>query len=118
MRLYEITLPLYTNSGDDYDEAHEAWRRKALDVAGGFTQLPDGSMGYWLDGDKLYAEGVRVYRVACEPAQWFRLLEAAFGLFPDQITIFHAEVGDGTITSRDEWRAAAALIRENVEHAS
>lgn len=104
MKLYEIVLPLYTNSGDDCDEAHEAWRRKALDVAGRFTECPDAH-GFWEDGGKLYNERVRPYHVICTESQWAILLDAAFGLFPGQLAICHACLGVAKIEPRNEWHA-------------
>jgi len=114
MKLYEILLPLNTNSGDDYDEAHEAWRRKALDIVGGFTELPDAH-GFWMDGGKLYNDRMRAYRVACTPEQWAALLDAAFCLFADQAAIFHAKIGTAEIVTRDEWHmrsVQAQLLQE------
>jgi hypothetical protein len=100
-RVYEITFPLETNSGGDYDEAHEAWRRLALDTVGGFTEQPD-ACGAWLDGNKLYLDRVRAYRVMCSPEQWEVLVVAAFELFADQVAIFHAVIGQGEILTRDD----------------
>lgn len=102
-KLYEITLPLETNSGGDYDEAHEMWRRRALDTVGGYTEQPD-AYGAWLDGkaDKLYMDRVRAYRVMCSPEQWEVLVVAAFELFTDQVAIFHAVIGQGEILTRGD----------------
>jgi hypothetical protein len=105
MRLYEITLPLETNNGDDYDEAHEAFRRKVLDVAHGFTELPDAH-GFWLEGNRLYNVRVRAYRIVCTyPRQWRGIFDAAIMLFHDQEAFFYAEIGRAIIVSRRTWRA-------------
>lgn len=107
MQMFEILLPLYTNSGDDYDDAHEAFRRKVLDTVGGFTELPD-CHGFWMDGGKLYNDRVRPYHIACDvPVQWSRILDAAFALFPDQLSICHTRLGVARITSREAWQTVA-----------
>jgi hypothetical protein len=105
MKLYLFALPLFTNGGGDYDEAHELWRRKALDLAGGFTELPDAH-GFWMDGNKLYNDRIRHYHVACEPEVYAALLGEAFKLFPDQVSIFTAELGTAEIITRQEWNVA------------
>ena len=109
MRFYMIALPLYTNGGDDYDDAHEQWRRSALKHAGGFTELGDAH-GFWMDGDKLYTDRIRQYQVACEPEQWVALVDAAFALFADQEAIFSADIGAPEIVSRKEWQARVGII--------
>ena len=102
MKLFEIALPMFTNAGLDYDEAQEAWRRTALSVAGGFTDFGE-HCGYWMDGDRLYQDQVRIYRVACDPAKWKVLIDAAFNLFSDQEAIFYAEIGEAVNHTRKGW---------------
>jgi hypothetical protein len=105
MRLYLIALPLFTNSGDSYADAHEQWRRKALDLAGGFTELGDAHV-FLMDRNKLYTDRIRQYQVACEPEQWAALIDVAFRLFLDQVSMFHADIGKPEIVSRQEWQAS------------
>jgi hypothetical protein len=117
MKLYEIALPMFTNGGLEYDEAIEAWRRVALDKAGGFTDVGEAH-GYWLDNNRLYQDQVRRFHVACKPEVWEALIDAAFGLFTDQVSIFHACLGEATIVGRTEWLASvgfAAVIGEAPE---
>jgi hypothetical protein len=100
--LFEIVLPLETNTGGSYDEAHETFRRSILDAVGGYTEMPD-AFGTRLDGDKLYQDRVRAYRVLCTVDQWMTLVDTAFNLFSDQPAIFHANLGTAECLTRDEW---------------
>lgn len=101
MNLYMIALPLANNSGLSYRRSLQLWEAHALDLGGGYTKRPNGE-GVWNGPDRLYFEPMACYHVACDPAQWQRLLAIAFELFPDQHAIFHAHLGTATITDRGD----------------
>lgn len=100
--LFEIALPLNTNDGENYNAAHKAWTVQAAKVAGGFTQRPPG-LGMWQDKGTLYVDDMIPYRLACSAEQFAALVDEAFRLFPDQLAIFTARIGDADIISRDDW---------------
>jgi hypothetical protein len=119
MNLYDITLPVRTNDGMyTYAEQHGKWQSKALEIAGGFTEFAAAdSTGK--DGDKVFRDRVIPYRVACEPAQWQKLLDEAFALFHDQLAIFDCQIGVARVTTREQWEAERGLptvIPANVHH--
>lgn len=100
MNLYEIALPERDNSCGQLAEAHWLWRKAALDLAGGYTERPTG-YGFWRDnGGMVFEDRMVSYRVACEPDVWAKLVAKAFDLFPDQVAIFHAQLGTATIEYR------------------
>lgn len=101
MRYFEIALPTVTNDGKEYSDALQRWEGCALAIAGGFTRRPDGD-GHWRDPDtgRVFVDRMRSYRVACDAKEFARLLGIAFDLFPDQLAIFTAEIGEATIHNR------------------
>ena len=106
MTLYEILLPVEDNSGATLGGAHRRFVMFLLDTAGGYT-VGNERMGAWRDPRGcLVLDRVRPYQVTCEDAAWRKIVARAFELFPDQLAIFHAKIGDATI----EDRPAAPLV--------
>ncbi len=97
MRLYEITLPLATNDGATYHSAHADFTTWLVDVFGGYTATMQN--GAWRGPDgALYCEPSVAYRVASDLADAPRmLLHRAKELFPDQLAIFWANMGEGHV---------------------
>lgn len=101
MKLYEIQLPARDNSNESTYSALRRFENALLDIAGGYTDCGKAG-GLWADGPKIYRDTVILYHVACEPEQFNRILTAAFKLFPDQLAIFTAVIGEATIHSRPQ----------------
>jgi hypothetical protein len=106
MKLFEIALPDVSNSGMSYDIARKCFEDDALEYAEGFTALP-AARGVWRAkpslGDpspKTYRDVMHCYRIACDAGTFAILINRAFYLFPDQLAIFHAEIGEATISER------------------
>lgn len=100
MQLYAFNLPNRSNDGaTDYRDARKAWETRAIATAGGFTYL-GVAQGAWSDNGTLYNEAMHVYQVATRPAFANVLLADAFELFPDQHTIYRAELGTADIFER------------------
>lgn len=110
--LWEIALPLAMNDGAPYDQAIAKWEAQALQIAGGYTQRPDG-IGTWCHEMRVYTDLMRPYRVACSEEAFGALVDAAFRLFPDQLALFTARIGDATIVNRDQWNAMIAEAYAN-----
>lgn len=98
MQLWEITLPARDNGGTPLHMAHKNFRRFLLETFGGYTE-GETARGAWRDPDtgKVYSESVIPYRIACEAEP---SLDEAFRLFPDQLAIFKAKIGDAEIVNR------------------
>lgn len=113
MPLWEIALPAFTNDGQAIPEAHAAWQARALHIAGGYTRRPDG-IGVWRDpaDGKTCVDVMGSYRVACSAEAFGALLDEAFRIFPDQVGIYTARIGEATIVDRSAWNAmqAAACV--------
>lgn len=97
MRQFQILLPVSDNKGAGLSSALSAFEAQALSVAGGFTDVGQ-VRGVWEGPDKRYVDTLRDYRIACEPAQFQSLLDAAHILFPDQQALFCADLGDAWLS--------------------
>jgi hypothetical protein len=97
MRQFQILLPLTDNKGTGLSSALSAFEAQALSIAGGFTDAGQ-VRGVWEGPDRRYTDQLRDYRVACEPAQFQSILDAAHILFPDQHAIFAADLGDAWVS--------------------
>jgi hypothetical protein len=100
MILYEILLPVQDNSHQDMAAAHELFRAFLVDENGGYT-MGRIQTGAWCNelGVVMYDYMVP-YRVACDAVAWRKIVASAFDLFPDQLAIFHAKIGEATIEER------------------
>lgn len=109
--LWEIALPLADNDGRPTDQSLARWEAQALQIAGGYTQRPNG-MGTWVHNMCVYTDIMRPYRVACSEQHFAALVDAAFRLFPDQLAIYTSRIGDAEIISREGWNAriGAAVV--------
>lgn len=97
MRQFQILLPLTDNKGVGLSSALQAFEVQALAIAGGFTEAGQ-VRGVWDGPDRRYTDTLRDYRVACEPAQFQSILDAAHILFPDQHSLFAADLGDAWLS--------------------
>ena len=96
---YEIQLPMLDNRERDMTAARNKWQRAALAIAGGFSMLPQ-IRGTWQGAERAYEEVMQPYHIACSAAEFGRLVETAFELFPDQEAIFTAELGRADIRAK------------------
>lgn len=104
MRLFEALLPQRTNSGGSYATSISDWLHEALRLAGGFTIVTDDARGAWSNGDRTMLDNSSLIRVACAERDWRKLRRAFFRLFPDQLTLFWADLGEAVIEERPaEW---------------
>lgn len=112
--LWEIALPVFTNDGRDYGDAHMTWQAKALHIAGGYSQRPVGH-GAWRDpkSGEVYVDHMMPYRVACSPEAFGALVDEALRCFPDQVAIYTARLGEATIVDRHEWDTMCAAMAVN-----
>ena len=106
MRHYEFLLPYWHNDPHQtsYSEERSSWWEIALDIAGGVTSLP-GVDGSWRDpavNGRTYNETMAPYRVLCSSVAKDYLVAEALRLFPDQISIFVADLGSAEIIYRKE----------------
>lgn len=101
MNLYQFNLPEASNDGlVDYGPARSVWEEAAIDEAGGFTSL-GRQMGAWRSDDgAIYREPMHGYLVATTRERMEALTARAFDLFPDQLALFVAEVGQARIFER------------------
>ena len=101
MNLYEVALPAFDNNAKSYGTAVEAWARRALKKAGGYTEMGTRG-GVWRDpaDGTVYRETMYWFSVACAPDVMGQLMQEAFSLFPDQKAIFLAKVGTAEIVER------------------
>jgi hypothetical protein len=99
-KLYEITLPIYDNSGKQTETAHNLFKKVILETVGGYST--SSGYGTWRDETgHIYEDKNIVYRIACEYHIFEReILPKAFELFPDQLAIFHGDVGWAWTTAR------------------
>lgn len=102
MHLYEIALPVWTNTRrKNYETQRKQWEAFALERAGGYTALAQ-AMGAWHDTDtkRDYIEPMLLYRVVCSSETWDALVRRAFELFDDQLALYTAQIGDAFIINR------------------
>lgn len=107
MIVYQFLLPLQTNDKSlSYACELYAWEQRALQEAGGFTDL-GVRRGVWRDPEtgKTYDEQMACYQVAfldcLAEAKVKELTEAAFELFTDQLAFYVAQVGTADIAQRE-----------------
>lgn len=105
--LVQFNLPTNTNAGLSYELARKSWELEALKLAGGYTLAPGFSQGVWKGESRTYKESVAIYTVACEPRVAAALEDAFWRLFPDQETLFVADLGPASIITRPQTIAAA-----------
>lgn len=62
----QILIPQYDNEGSVFAPVvHEQFETKALDLFGGFTQLPEFAHGQWRDeAGRLYRDRTSLYAIA------------------------------------------------------
>jgi hypothetical protein len=97
---YEVLLPIFDNSGKPYpDQRREAFEEACLALIGAWTAAPT-VIGKWRDEKTgtVYKDTCTPYRLMCLPAQFNKLLSMAHGLYPDQLSLFAAEIGKGWIS--------------------
>ncbi len=101
MNLYQIALPHVDNSMRTTEPKREAWLRRVLKKAGGYTKLGVRD-GVWRDpqSGQVFDERMHWFSVACAPDVMGQLMQDAFELFPDQKAIFLAKVGTAEIVER------------------
>lgn len=100
LNLYRFHLPTRANTGESYHNAMLAWRDWTINLVGGIT-IGALVRGVWIDDTgKEYEETIQLFDVACTSEQHATLLQFAFNLFPDQVCIFHAELGKANISYR------------------
>lgn len=108
MKLYEILLPVTTNTGEgcmvDVVDVVDFLERIG-EMAGGFTQCPR-VQGFWRDGTRgTYMEEMIPVRVACEPQVWRNIVSLALVTFADQKSIMSYVLSeDVTFTARNRRR--------------
>lgn len=91
--LYEFVLPALNNAGtQNYDRERWQFETDAAEVAGGYTYL-GLHVGGWKAGDKVQREPVHVYHVAAFSQERDELVKRAFKRYPDQASLFVAEIG-------------------------
>lgn len=103
MRLYRFFLPLLDNKGGDYSAAIDEFRSLALDVAGGYTDI-GLARGAWRDEKtgEVYHDSLALIDVALPNVAQFDVVKArALEIFPDQIALFTADIGESIATYRD-----------------
>lgn len=110
MKLYQFNLPDRSNDGTvDYHSARLEWSRRAIGYCGGLTSLAP-VIGRWVDFEldaaghatnvgKQYNEMMWPVQVACGDYREAMLADA-FELFPDQVSIFVATIGEASIEAR------------------
>jgi hypothetical protein len=103
-RLHTIKLPIASNSGASYSDALRQFEDYALCKAGGFTRAGTLDEGAWRDpaDGTVYREWVQAYEIACPLPAWADIVACAFRLFPDQLAIFTARIGEAVILDRPE----------------
>lgn len=108
-KLYQFVLPNHDNKGVPYDHRLEQFESLALRYAGGLTRVAVAALGKWRDQDAMdcnegsqvdYEDSVRIYQIACEPAVLSQLIDAAFALFSDQLSLYVAEIGRAYLIDR------------------
>lgn len=101
MRVYRFHLPLTGNDGRDYSASVGQWLDKASELAGGYTYI--GKVrGYWRDPKTqiTYVDEMHAVEVAVEDGQdalRVVLVQAFRILFPDQLAVYSAEIGQAWI---------------------
>jgi hypothetical protein len=100
MNLYQFILPTEDHNGKSYNEAHRRFKLEAIRIAGGYTEQGSRSFGAWQGPDKIYHDKCNVYQIACTPSQCDDIVSIAFKLFPDQLAIMYARIGEATIAER------------------
>ena len=114
MNLYQINLPHHRQYlGLDMQKAqnaHKAFRAEVRRIVGDLTRLPT-VQGEWLDlGGRVYEDQCIPYQIACTSEEWREIVTHAFRLFPDQLAIFHAQIGVATIELRKKPAASSIHI--------
>ena len=100
MNLYQITLPMRDNLGQDAGVAAAHWQQEARRSAGGYTRWP--AKGAWVnEAGKLFVEPNMLYQVACDAETWAHLVWAAFKFFPDQEAIYWVKLGEAHVDARE-----------------
>lgn len=100
MKLFEFLLPTHTNAGRSYEQARKKWEQAAVTLCGGITVMPTAH-GRWRGPDgRDYNEAMVPYRVATVDALKDILLANAMEMFPDQLSIFVATLGEALIRDR------------------
>jgi len=108
--LHQITLPLFDNSGTSLATAHDAFRAVALTFAGGYTEQAP-ARGHWIDKGHAYHEDVQSYVIACAWPEWRLIVARAWSLFPDQLALFTAHLGEADILEQPQTKPVPMLRR-------
>lgn len=103
MNLYQFLIPTHDNAGNSHEKPRAAFEKAMLEVAGGFTELPQ-CRGQWKDNHgKIHKDDVIPYNVAIESMSATTidsLVAKAFELFSDQKAIYYAHIGNAAIIDR------------------
>lgn len=101
MKLYEILLPVYRNSGAHYKIERADFLRRVETMAGGYTQCLSVK-GAWRDNGETQIEDMIPVRVACDPQVWRNIVSLALVTFADQKSIlWYVLADDVTFTTRE-----------------
>jgi hypothetical protein len=111
MKLYEIQVPMCTNNGTPYGATIDEFAHAIVKLVGGCSKRPSVH-GMWENNGELYSEAMVPFHIACEKSEFQAIISLAFEVFPDQISIFTAEVGEATFqwehqhrpTKSKDWR--------------
>lgn len=93
MRLYRFTLPMKDNAGVTMTLAYVQFRRFLLNTLGGYTETATVE-GAWTDKGQVYRDKSWTIEAACERDQYAPILEKVRELWPDQLSLFVADVGE------------------------
>lgn len=108
MNLYQFLIPTHDNAGNSHEKPRAAFEKAMLEVAGGFTELPQ-CRGQWKDDHgKVHKDDVIPYNVAIPTSREGTLaserieglVREAFKLFSDQHAIYCACIGEANIHDR------------------
>jgi hypothetical protein len=107
MNVYQIALPASLDSTPSPAGGYlgcqlvSKWVEHALKFAAGYTYLGK-RLGAWRDEDTgdLFTEQMHWYEVACDRDVWDVLVAYAFQLFPNELAIYTARVGECEIIVR------------------
>lgn len=115
LNLYSFALPIHTNNGGAYVMGREAFKKAALELAGGYT-LPNGagtcSIGLWRNPEgRDCRDLLEVVNVACDALTRDKLEGVFWREFPDQEALYVAKIGEADIIARPADEAPPPVVR-------
>lgn len=102
LKLFEIQVPLKSNLGKEYSKQIYRFEEYLLKHTGGFNQRP-WVTGQWMSANgQVYKDMMLPYHIACDEKVMKLILRKAFELFPDQLGLYVAEIGQAFIIPNPE----------------